>query len=107
MDEDQTTKPTRKKSPATDTESPEKPLAAPAISRKKQDTRFRPGQSGNPAGRPKGSRNKFTACLVELLAADCKAHAREVLEKVRPKHPLQYVRLIASLVTKWRETRPA
>jgi len=27
---------------------------------KKQDTRFKPGQSGNPAGWPKGNRNKIS-----------------------------------------------
>jgi Family of unknown function (DUF5681) len=74
---------------------------------KKQDTRFKPGQSGNPAGRPKGSRNKFTECLVELIAADCEAHARELIEKVRQKYPVQYVRLIVSLLPKPREDRPA
>ena len=31
----------------------------PETTDKKQDTRFKPGQSGNPAGRPKGSRHKI------------------------------------------------
>lgn len=37
---------------------------------------FRPGQSGNPRGRPKGSKDKRTA-LRELLTP----HARELVEK--------------------------
>src|SRR5262245_40141436 len=73
-------------------------VAAPAISGKKQDTRFKPEQSGNPAGRPKGSRNNFTECLVELIAADCEAHAKEVIEKIRQ---------IVSLLPKPRDERTA
>ncbi len=34
------------------------------MSRKKRDTRFKPGQSGNPKGRPPGE-----ACLTNLLRA--------------------------------------
>jgi hypothetical protein len=65
------------------------------------------GASLNPAGRPKGSRNKFNECLVELIAADCEVHAREVIEKIRQRYPVQYLRLIVSLLPKPREDRPA
>ena len=40
----------------------------PETTEKKQDTRFKPGQSGNPAGRPKGSRNRVSEKLLETLA---------------------------------------
>jgi ABC-type uncharacterized transport system substrate-binding protein len=39
----------------------------------KQDTRFQPGQSGNPGGRPKGSRNKATLALECLLDGQAEA----------------------------------
>jgi hypothetical protein len=42
-----------------------------------------------------------------MIAADCETHVREVLEKVRRKHPVQYLRLIASLLPKRREDGPA
>jgi hypothetical protein len=74
---------------------------------RKQDTRFKPGRSCNPAGRPKGSRNKFTEAFFKLLAADYDEHGREVIEKVRQRHPLQYLRLIVSLLPKRREDKPA
>jgi Family of unknown function (DUF5681) len=74
---------------------------------KKQDTRFKPGQSGNPSGRPKGSRNKFTEAFFQLLSADYDEHGRNVLEQVRQKHPLQYLRLIVSVLPKRRETKAA
>ena len=34
-----------------------------------RDTRFKPGQSGNPKGRPKGSKNEFTHFKKHLLRA--------------------------------------
>jgi hypothetical protein len=72
----------------------------------KQDTRFKPGQSGNPSGRPKGSRNKFTEAFFQLLAADYDEHGKDVIEQVREKYPLQYLRLIVSVLPKRRE-KPA
>lgn len=38
-----------------------------------KSTRFKPGQSGNPKGRPAGSRNKATLALERLLDKDAKA----------------------------------
>ena len=72
----------------------------------KQDTRIRLGQSGNPSGRPKGSRNKFTEAFFQLLAADYDEYGKGVIEQVRQKHPLQYLRLIVSVLPKSRETKP-
>jgi hypothetical protein len=46
----------------------------------KQDTRFQPGQSGNPGGRPKGSRNKATLALESLLDGEAEALTRKAIE---------------------------
>jgi Family of unknown function (DUF5681) len=75
----------------------------PEITDKKQDTRFKPGQSGNPAGRPKGSRNKVSEKLLEALATDFDAHGREVIEKVRAERRADYLKIVASLVPKQME----
>jgi Family of unknown function (DUF5681) len=64
---------------------------------RKQDTRFKPGQSGNPAGRPKGSRNKVSEKLLEALASDFDAHGQDVIEKVRAERPADYLKIVASL----------
>ena len=75
----------------------------PETTDKKQDTRFKPGQSGNPAGRPKGSRNKISEKLLEALASDFDAHGKEVVEKVRMDRPADYLKIVASLVPKQME----
>ncbi len=42
--------------------------------------RFRPGQSGNPAGRPKGARNRTTVAVEEILDGEADAIARKAIE---------------------------
>jgi hypothetical protein len=76
---------------------------SPDATGQKQDTRFRPGQSGNPAGRPKGSRNKVSEKLLEALAIDFDDHGKEVIEKVRVERPADYLKIVASLVPKQME----
>jgi hypothetical protein len=75
----------------------------PETTDKKQDSRFKPGQSGNPAGRPKGSRNKVSEKLLEALATDFDAHGKDVIEKVRADRPADYLKIVASLVPKQME----
>ncbi|MCK6419026.1 MAG: DUF5681 domain-containing protein [Alphaproteobacteria bacterium] len=52
----------------------------PETTHPKQDTRFKPGQSGNPAGRPKGSRHKYTLAAQELLAGESESLTRKAIE---------------------------
>jgi Family of unknown function (DUF5681) len=49
--------------------------------------RFQPGQSGNPAGRPAGSRNKKTLEMEELLAEQAEAAVRTLLDRARRGEP--------------------
>jgi hypothetical protein len=47
---------------------------------KKQDTRFKPGQSGNPAGRPKGTRNAVTRAVEALLDGEAEKLTRKAID---------------------------
>lgn len=42
--------------------------------------RFRPGQSGNPAGKPKGTRNRASALAEELLDGEAETMVRKAVE---------------------------
>ena len=48
---------------------------------------FEPGQSGNPQGRPKGSRNKTTLAAEALLEGDADAIMRKLVEKAKEGDP--------------------
>lgn len=61
---------------------------------------FKPGQSGNPAGRPKGARSKLSEKFLQDIHEDWKEHGVEVLEKVRKKDPEVYLRVVAGLIPK-------
>jgi hypothetical protein len=46
----------------------------------KRDTQFKPGQSGNPSGRPKGARNKSTVAAEALLDGESEALTRRCID---------------------------
>lgn len=61
---------------------------------------FKPGQSGNPSGRPKGSRNALSEAFIAALHADFAEHGVNVIEKVRDEKPADYLKMIASILPK-------
>jgi len=59
---------------------------------------FQPGQSGNPAGRPKGSRNKLGEAFIQAMYDDFTEHGADVIDKVRLEKPDQYLKVVASIL---------
>lgn len=68
--------------------------------KKQHPAAFKPGVSGNPGGRPIGSRNKLQGDFVRELADDFAAHGKQAIIKVREERPQDYIKVIASLMPK-------
>jgi hypothetical protein len=73
----------------------------------KQLTPWQPGQSGNPAGRPKGSRNKLSEAFLSALSEDFEQNGVAVIASVRAEKPAEYLKIIAAIVPKQLEIREA
>lgn len=61
---------------------------------------WKPGESGNPAGRPKGSRNKLSEDVLRDFCALWEASGFDKLMKVAKDDPATFVRLAVSLIPK-------
>ena len=59
---------------------------------------WQPGQSGNPAGRLRGSRNKLSEELICALLRDFREHGQKAIAKVRRTQPAVYLKVLALLV---------
>lgn len=73
-------------------------MADPIAPKKRWGDPFKPGQSRNPAGRPKGSRNKLGEAFLEDMLADRGANVPAAIRKVRDEKPDAYLKVVASIL---------
>ena len=66
----------------------------------RQDTQFKPGKSGNPHGRPVGSKNKLSEDFLQALTENFAKHGKQAIDRVVKDEPAQYLKIIAGLMPK-------
>lgn len=62
-------------------------------------TQFKPGQPSR-GGRRKGSRDKIATAMLEAIAKDFEQHGEEAIKIARMERPVEYLRVVASLLPK-------
>ena len=78
-------------------------MSAESTGKKQRGKPFKPGQSGNPAGRPKGSRNALAEDFLRDVLEDWQANGISALAAVRADKPDVYLKVIADLLPKIEE----
>lgn len=63
-------------------------------------TPFKPGQSGNPAGRPVGARSRLAEQFLDAMRLTFDEGGVDAVRKVMATDPATYLKVIASLVPK-------
>ena len=58
------------------------------------------GQSGNPAGRPKGARSQLTEDFLKALASDFSTNGIAAIAQMREYKAADYLKVIASVIPK-------
>jgi hypothetical protein len=61
---------------------------------------FKPGQSGNHAGRPKGAKNKLSGDFIQALQDSFNTDGASAVAKLALESPGEYLRVIASVLPK-------
>ncbi len=79
--------------------------AEKAAGKQRRGKPFEPGQSGNPAGKPKGARHKTTILAEKLMADDAEAVVQQVVDKAKAGD-MTAARLVLDRIAPPRRSRP-
>ena len=63
-----------------------------------KQSRWQPGHSGNPAGRPRGSRNKLSEAFLTDFLATWNSHGKSALELVAQTQPAIFLRVAVQVL---------
>ena len=66
----------------------------------RDDLKWKPGQSGNPNGRPKGARAQLAESFCQALLDDFAEAGPDAIRVMRAEKPNEYARLISSIIPK-------
>jgi hypothetical protein len=61
---------------------------------------FKPGESGNPKGRPQGSRQKLSEKFLNDLIEEWKSTGVSILKQAAADDPMKFIEMIAGLLPK-------
>lgn len=75
-----------------------KAAASPEVTGEYHDTRWKPGMSGNPAGRPVGVRNKLSELFLINVANHFAKHGTEALDRCFQENPTGYLTIISRIM---------
>lgn len=71
----------------------------------RRDTRFKPGQSGNPSGRPKGSRHRVTLLAEQMVDGAAEEIVGKVIEHAKHGDPIA-LKMLLDRILPARKERP-
>ena len=57
---------------------------------------FKPGNNANPAGRPRGAKNKLHRSFIEALTKDFEENGEKAIRQLRVTAPGKYLQIIAN-----------
>lgn len=66
----------------------------------RKDTRFQPGNNRNPAGRPKGSRNKLSEAFLTDLQTAWEQQGTAVIQRVIDTRPQDFLKIVSNVLPK-------